>query len=280
MQNYFEIENLHCAYPNENGECKVVLEIEKLEIPRGKVVFIVGTSGCGKSTILETLGLMNNTIHHSLQNTSGAKFNFLHNEQPISLLDIDWEKDTELLSHIRRDSFSFIFQQTNLMENFSIRENAELSKMIKGGSGGKNYETIMQQVFQEEFNQIAEKPPKNLSGGQRQRLAFVRAFLPQYTILFGDEPTGNLDPEKARLLTDMICDAIHEDSNKTAIIVSHSTELAQKADIIIKINYDNHKKCGIICENAVFRKENNVWKHGNTDLSVEQLITKLEGGKQ
>lgn len=228
MNNYFEIENLKCSY---NKGSKIVVEIEKLEIPRGKVVFIVGPSGCGKSTVLETLGLMNNTLVCGDE----TKFNFLPESKSVVDCTNVWNNNNDVLSEFRKNNFSFIFQNTNLMENFSIRENAEISQLIKGGT--KKYESVMRdvellQVLEEKKNMVSE-----LSGGQKQRLAFVRAFLPDFNILFGDEPTGNLDPENADNLIDIIKKEI-KGTKKTAIIVSHTPELYNKyADIIITIQY-------------------------------------------
>ena len=234
MINYFEIENLNCSYDKK----RTILEINKLEIPVGKLVFIVGQSGCGKSTIMETLGLMNNTIFHDGENKiKKGKFDFFAEDKRIDCLDI-WNKSNKEISAIRKKYFSFIFQQTNLMKNFSIRENAELSQQIKGGS--KKYTQTLMQVNLDEILTQNKQFVGELSGGQQQRLAFVRAFMPNFNILFGDEPTGNLDPENADNLMKIIKDEIQNSRGvKTAIIVSHTPELYNKyADIIITI----HKK--------------------------------------
>lgn len=255
MENYFEIEHLECSYNHKDS----VLKIEELNIPRGKVVFVVGESGCGKSTFLETIGLMNNTIH----NPSGkAKFIFRPNEntEPIDCLHI-WSGKAKRLSDIREKYFSFIFQQTNLMKNFSIRENALIPLLVKRGSAQKTgnisekYAAALKnvnldQILDENKNKVSE-----LSGGQQQRLAFVRAFLPDFQILFGDEPTGNLDPVNAEKLTGKIREVIHESQDKTAIIVSHTPELYNKyADLIIRIHpgkHENGKTYGIIDKDSI-----------------------------
>lgn len=242
MKNFFEIENLKCAYPqnDKTKERKVVLEIDKLDIPRGKVVFIVGQSGCGKSTILETLGLMNNTVLDNFEKKN-KKFNFYPNDNVNDYVDClkIWNKKNNVISNIRRKHFSFIFQQTNLMRNFSIKQNAILPQQIKGG--GKKYIEALEELYKEDKKQILNKQNvSELSGGQQQRLTFVRAIMPNFDILFGDEPTGNLDPENADNLMMLIADAIHKSGGaKTAIIVSHAPQLYNKyADIVITI----HKK--------------------------------------
>ena len=285
--NYFEIENLDCSYDNGKQNPKVVLEIKHLSIPQGKVVFIVGQSGCGKSTILETLGLMNNTIVASEK----TKLTF----NPTEKNEVDfckvWQNKNKVLSEIRRNYFSFIFQQTNLMKNFSIEENSLLPKLIKGGSN--KYEDTLRNIGLEQILVENKTKPGELSGGQQQRLAFVRAILPDFKVLFGDEPTGNLDPDNAENLIKIIDDEIHADTSKTAIIVSHSIELAEKyADVIIKI----HKRVRVIDQpkqmhferklseeiygeidlESVFEKKEDKWLFMGTSISTNELHKKLK----
>lgn len=285
--NYFEIENLKCSYENEAQHPKIVLEIKHLSIPQGKVVFIVGQSGCGKSTILETLGLMNNTIVASEK----SKLSFI----PTKNNEVDfckvWQNKNKVLSEIRRNYFSFIFQQTNLMKNFSIEENSLLPKLIKGGS--KKYEDTLCKIGLKQILQENKTKPGELSGGQQQRLAFVRAILPDFKVLFGDEPTGNLDPDNAENLIKIIDDEIHEDTTKTAIIVSHSIELAEKyADVIIKIHKrvrvvgeQNPMNCdsktseviyGEIDHESVFEKNDDKWLFMGIQIATSELLQKLK----
>lgn len=279
--NCFEIENLKCSYENGSQNPKVVLEIKQLEIPQAKVVFIVGQSGCGKSTILETLGLMNNTIVASER----TKLTF----KPTENNEVDfckvWQNKNKVLSEVRRNYFSFIFQQTNLMKNFSVEENSMLPKLIKGGT--KKYEDTLRNVGLEQILIENKTRPVELSGGQQQRLAFVRAILPNFKVLFGDEPTGNLDPDNAEKLIKIIDDEIHDDNSKTAIIVSHSIELAEKyADVIIKI----HKRVRVIEKNnnrveevygeinleSVFEKNNDEWYFQGELISTKELHKTLK----
>lgn len=279
--NCFEIDSIKCSYENEAQNPKIVLDITQLNIPQGKVVFIVGQSGCGKSTILETLGLMNNTIVASEK----AKLTFHPTESNEFNFCKVWEQKNKVLSEIRRNYFSFIFQQTNLMKNFSIEENSLLPKLIKGGS--KKYEDSLRNIGLEQILKENKTKPVELSGGQQQRLAFARAILPNFKVLFGDEPTGNLDPDNAENLIKIIDDEIHADPLKTAIIVSHSIELAEKyADVIIKI----HKKVRVVEKNAakieefygeinhesVFEKKKDEWFYLGKPLSTKELHETLK----
>jgi ABC-type lipoprotein export system ATPase subunit len=306
MSNYFEIKNLKCSY---NGGSKIVLEIDRLEIPRGKVVFIVGQSGCGKSTILETLGLMNNTLAPD----ANTIFRFTPSTLGGEAVDCTqiWNEGNKKLSEIRRNYFSFIFQDTNLMRNFSIWENAVIPQMIKGGN--KRYEDALREVKLDQILNENKQHVGELSGGQKQRLAFVRAFLPNFNILFGDEPTGNLDPDNADKLMQIVYEEIHNNSReiagqtrndaqqriagqarddgdqaaggevnevKTAIIVSHSPELSVKyADVIIKIHKrgnDYGDTFGKIDADSIYEKRDGQWFHHGQIISNDNLKTIMQ----
>ena len=114
----------------------MVLEIKTLSIPRGKKVFIVGESGIGKSTILETLGLMNNTIVPD-ENTVFSFYG--NNDESIDLAKL-WKLSDAELSAFRLKHFSFIFQSTNLMRNFTAYENIALTRMLQGYSRESSYQ--------------------------------------------------------------------------------------------------------------------------------------------
>ena len=226
MENLFEIKNLRCSYDKQykEGVSKVVLEIDELNIPRGKKVFIVGESGIGKSTILETLGMMNNTIVPD----SNVKFNFyLNNGEAIDLKSL-WSKNRDKeLSKFRLQHYSFIFQSTNLMRNFTAYENIAFTRMLQGYGKMESFERTKQVLSELGLEHIAEdRMAQELSGGQQQRLAFARAVIPDFTVLFGDEPTGNLDPVTA----DEIMQIFKQITAKgCAIIMStHNTALIEQ----------------------------------------------------
>ncbi len=221
----FIIKKLHCAYKRGN----VVLKVADLQIPRNKLVVLLGKSGSGKSTFLETLGLMNNTIE-------SGDILFLPNEDSseISFANLWKEQLFSERGRIRREYFSFIFQNTNLMPNFTALENACLTQMIQGATmenANANVRSVMSTLG------LAEIPDwKNaveLSGGQKQRLAFVRAITPKFTVLFGDEPTGNLDESNSDELISILKENLLK-NKRSAIIVSHNIHLSLKyADVLI-----------------------------------------------
>ena len=237
MDAIFSIRNLSCSYSRKIEE--QVLRIENLDIPKGKIIFLLGASGSGKSTLLETLGLMNNTIAQG-----DIDFN---TSDKISLPALWATNDQSQLSEVRKKHFSFIFQNTNLMENFTAYENVCLSRMIKEDSTQEavldSAKALMNKVKLPENEVGLSSLAVNLSGGQRQRVAFVRALNAGFTVLFGDEPTGNLDEANANELFEVIRGSISE--NLTAIIVSHDINLAVKhADQIVVITKNTEKGYG------------------------------------
>lgn len=227
---------------------KPVLKIDELNIPRNSLVVIFGKSGCGKSTLLETLGLMNKTFDNKSSiifcPESTKKFDSTeNNEFDYNTL---WKRKNKKLANIRKNFFSFIFQKTNLMKNFTVIQNTSMSVNLQGIEINaddviKKGEKIglAKSIFSRN-RQIFE-----LSGGQQQRISFVRATLPRYEVLFGDEPTGNLDEINAkRLLKQIYLDIlinVKKGQGKTAIIVTHSISTALTfADYIICLTDDSN----------------------------------------
>lgn len=283
--NLFYIENLHCSYerPFVEGRSRVVLEIQRLEIPRGKKIFIVGESGIGKSTILETLGMMNNTIVPD----SSTRFIFENEDGQIDMKAL-WNTDDEILSAFRRKHYSFIFQSTNLMRNFTAYENVAFTRMQQGSSREEALQRTHQVMEELGLGNIYEtRMVQELSGGQQQRLAFARAILPDFTVLFGDEPTGNLDSENAMRVMGILSRKLDEERSASAIIVSHDMHLATTfADVIIKIRKhvrpilhadDNEILYGVIDDSCVFTPnvERTSWSGGGESydtLAFEEFL--------
>ncbi len=249
MEKLFEISDLKCSYDKNyrEGQSKIVLEIRDLQIPKGKKIFIVGESGIGKSTILEVLGLMNNTIVVD----DKTRFNFYADgNTPIDLLGL-WKRNSDKeLSEFRLKHFNFIFQSTNLMRNFTAYENISLTRMLQGYTQYSTFKKATQTLAELGLSHIDEtRMAHELSGGQQQRLAFARAILPEFTVLFGDEPTGNLDSDNAIKAMEILSAKLESLQGSSAIIVSHDMHLAATfADIIIKIRKETQKVANVADE--------------------------------
>jgi len=219
----FSLQNMEAAY--KKG--KPVLSIANLKIKKGKMVFLLGKSGIGKSTMLELLGLMNNTL------SSNGTINFHYDNETYSYNNV-WKYKNIRLAQFRNRFFSFIFQNENLMENFTAGENICFTQMMQGKTyidAKKNSLALMDklEIKQDKFDaKISE-----FSGGQRQRLSFIRAIAVNYNVLFGDEPTGNLDDQNAHNLMQVLKDDMLA-KDASALIVSHQIDMALKfADQII-----------------------------------------------
>lgn len=274
MNTLFEIEKLRCSYDNpyDEGKSKIVLEIDSLQIPKEKKIFIVGESGIGKSTILEVLGMMNNTIVPSPE----TKFVFYgDNSETIDLLMMWNRGDDEELSGFRQKHFNFIFQSTNLMRNFTAYENIAITRLLQGYSLADTYEKVEKVLLDLGISNLSPSSyAQELSGGQQQRIAFARAIIPDFTVLFGDEPTGNLDSENAMTAMVLLSRKLEEKKGSSAIIVSHDMHLAVTfADMIIKVRKE--KGHGYIDSLSVFEKNGSSWTNGHIEYDSASFETFL-----
>lgn len=257
----FELRKMSCSYSEDAAD--KVLYIDSLDIPKGEVVFLLGASGSGKSTLLEALGLMNDTIRNG-----EVRFYAEAQQQPIAMEQLWGTGQEQQLSAVRRKHLSFIFQETNLMENFTAYENICLSQMIKRGVPYSEVipdaKALMEKVHLPETEVQESSLAVNLSGGQRQRVAFVRSLNSEFSVLFGDEPTGNLDEKNANELMHLIREQLG--TERSAIIVSHDVDLAMThADRIIAITKSG--SYGVVKPQHVFTRDQ--W----ADLSAKETLS-------
>lgn len=276
----YRLKNIKCSY---STSIRPVLEIDELKINKNEIVFFVGPSGVGKSTILETLGLMNDTDRKRSNIKEDSVFELKINGSLIDMRNI-WDEKESTLSDIRNDFFSFIFQNNNLFSSLSGMQNAIASSIIQGRSSEDALKeaVLVRDKILSDIN-LDEKTNDfsitKISGGQKQRLSFIRAIITNYNVLFADEPTGNLDWLNAEIIMQLLIDNMKSDSS--AIIVSHDIDLALKfADKIVylekKIEIINRKPYayGKIDKKMVFYntdKENRRWKNEETDFSRKDL---------
>ena len=283
MKKLFEIENLRCSYDRNyvEGVSKVVLEIRNLTLPAGRKIFIVGESGIGKSTILEVLGLMNNTT--VIQEDTRFLF-YGRDEKAVDLLSLWASGSDQALSEFRLKHFNFIFQSTNLMRNFTAYENIALTRMLQGYSQEESFQKAAQVLADLGLGHISQDRMANeLSGGQQQRLAFARAILPDFTVLFGDEPTGNLDSDNAVKAMELLSEKLNQLEGSSAIIVSHDMHLSTSfADMIIKIRKESRPVkdvddevayYGVIDQACVYlpSEDRNTWSNGTDAYSTSDF---------
>lgn len=251
----FSIRKLQCEYTHGQK----VLYVDSLELPAGKLAFVIGRSGVGKSTFIETLGLMNRTI----ANLPETSIMFSPHGGIMVELSQSWSLADVELSALRRQHFSFIFQNTNLMPNFTAGENMMMSLLIEGRTEQLARKTVYEMMESVSLpKSVFGKKVTEVSGGQRQRLAFVRAISADFSVLFGDEPTGNLDRKTSEELMAMLKDSLRG-RKKSAVIVSHDLLLAEAfADLIIPIvakDSADGNSFGVIMPDQVVYHENEKW---------------------
>jgi ABC-type lipoprotein export system ATPase subunit len=172
-----------------------------------------------------------------------------------------WDSDNERIANVRNAHMSFIFQENNLLDNISALENAMMPLLIQGESAESakkivlNWCMDLDLAFMDEKTKVSE-----LSVGQKQRLAFIRAASPTFTVLFGDEPTGNLDEKNGDVLMEALKSKIKGSNvQMLSIIVSHDIDLAiNYADQIVVLTKDTVRKGEIRKEN-IFSKKDSEW---------------------
>lgn len=239
------IKNLVCSYDGTP-----VLRINDLDIKYGKMTFFLGSSGIGKTSLLQALGMMRHNYSGEIILTPGHD-----RENIIKYPQTPPEKDsTELeeLNDIIKNHFSFMFQETHFFNFFSIRKSFQLPLLINNPTPSKkeikqNEKKGVQLMLKLGLDELASNldlEVNKLSVGQRQRIAFIQAVLKKGTILFADEPTGNLDWGNSQVLFTGISNLIKSDQSgfKASIIVSHNVSLAlEHADEIAILALDSDR---------------------------------------
>ena len=209
---------IHAQNIHKSFEGLEVLKGVSLSINKGEIVSIIGASGAGKSTLLQILGTLTKSDKGSIQinNQNIQKFN---------------SKD---LSKFRNQEIGFIFQEHQLLPEFSALENVCLPYWIKIGSK-KDAEIRAKEILNELglADRLYHKP-NDLSGGEQQRVAVARALINKPSVIFADEPSGNLDSTNAKKLHELFFE-LRDRHNQTFVIVTHNRELAKMSDRMLEM---------------------------------------------
>lgn len=211
------IHNLEKTFRTE-GETLTILKDLSLEIESGKKVAIVGESGSGKSTFLNILG--------GLDNATGGKV--LCGSYDLSSLD---EKS---LSEYRSHFLGLIFQFHYLLKDFTALENVYLPAIMAGCPKKEALEKASQLLCDVGLEKRISHLPSQLSGGERQRVAVARSLINDPKLILADEPTGNLDPQNAVMIGDILFSMVDK-YQKTLFLVTHDMNLAKKGDFCYSI---------------------------------------------
>ncbi len=207
--------NLHKSYDN-GAKTLHVLKGISLKVIKGKVLAIVGPSGAGKSTLLHILGGLDSPV-------SGSVF--------LNGVDIYKLRDRQR-AELRNRRIGFVFQFYHLLAEFTALENVILPAAIRKAPRAKQkgYQLLEKVGLKHRMNHL----PSQLSGGERQRVAIARALINEPTIVFCDEPTGNLDSKTGGLIYDIIW-RLNKEKKQTFVIVTHEERIVKTADDVYRI---------------------------------------------
>jgi len=213
----------------------VALKEVDLEITEGEIIVLLGPSGSGKSTLLNVCSGLDKP-------TSGT----------ITIEgDVISDMDNKQLTKFRRENLGFIFQQYNLLQTLSVKENVEVGHAVS-----KDPFTVEEIIEQVGLTPNMMKYPFQLSGGEQQRVSIARAVVKKPKIIFCDEPTGALDEQNAKEVLGVI-QKLNEVYGTTVVMITHNPSIGVMADRIVKLN--NGEVVEIIVSNEKLPASEIIW---------------------
>lgn len=200
------------------GKLQVLKGID-LQIAKGEIVSIVGDSGAGKTTLLHILGTLEKQDEGSLE-INGSRVDNL---------------SSKALAKFRNKNIGFVFQFHHLLPEFTALENVCIPAWIDGQSKSVATKRAKELLELLKLGERIEHKPSQLSGGEQQRVAVARALMNNPSVVFADEPSGNLDSKNAEDLHNLFFD-LRNKFDQTFVIVTHNNELANRSDrkLVIK----------------------------------------------
>ena len=222
-KNLIEIKKLKKEFKNNNSVVKVLNNVN-INIESGKLVALVGPSGSGKSTFLHLLALLD-------EPTQGKIFLFGN-----SIVNISEDKKNKII----KDYISIIFQNNNLLSDFTALENVAIPLIIRNQNYKNSIEKAKKVLAKVNLSHRLNYFPSDLSGGEQQRVAIARSLAADTKIILADEPTGNLDYKTSNEVFSYFLKL--KEKNKTILIATHNRELAKKADYTLSLVNGNIKR--------------------------------------
>ena len=207
---------------NENSPNELVIFKKiSLKIQSSELVGIIAPSGSGKTSLLNISGLLDLPTHGDVK---------IMNKSTNSL-------SIEKRNTIRRDKIGFVFQSSNLINEFNAIENVALSRFIKGYDFSESLRFAKELLRNVGLENRFFNRPLQVSGGEKQRIALGRAIANDPKILLADEPTGNLDYENSIIVFDMLRELVKK-KNVSALIATHNLDLIKKMDRVLRLTKD------------------------------------------
>ena len=218
MRTAMEARALWKVYQTGDNTVQAVRGVN-IKFQQGEMVAIVGRSGCGKTTLLNVLSGID-------EPSSGEVL--VDGKQLFGISD---DERTEM----RAQNFGFIFQNFNLLSVLSAVENVELPLLLIGKSSAEAREGSLKALASVGLEDRASHRPSELSGGQQQRVAIARAIVHSPSVIFCDEPTGNLDSATSSEVMQLL-KQINVENNSMLLLVTHDEKIAQQCDRTLKMH--------------------------------------------
>jgi putative ABC transport system ATP-binding protein len=209
--------NIHKYYEGESVRVEALRGID-LKIGRGEIVVIMGPSGCGKTTLLNCLAGLD-------EPTKGTVIIDGKNLKDLS---------DDMRSEYRARKMGFVFQTQNLLPILTVLENAQLPLLnikITSDEAEKKAKKVLELV---KLSDRVHHKPSELSGGETQRVAIARALINEPSIVWADEPTGNLDSENSTQIMKLL-KSLNKQLNQTIVIVTHDSSIGKMSDRLIEM---------------------------------------------
>ena len=189
-------------------------------VQSGEMVAVMGPSGCGKTTLLNCLSGLD-SIDSGDVSIAGRLLRTMSDDA---------------LSEYRAKSMGFVFQAYNLLPVLTVQENVELPLILAGNSQKKSRDRATEKLNLVGLGDRIDHLPAELSGGQQQRVAIARALANDPSIVWADEPTGNLDSTNAGEIMELLT-RLNKEQGQTFVLVTHSDEVGGMADRIVPVSY-------------------------------------------
>lgn len=238
------IRNYKRNVPNGGDSEIKVLKGLNFTVEEGDFLGIMGKSGCGKTTLLKVLGLIDGQTDGTLM-FMGKDTKGLHSDE---------------LADIRRKQIGFVFQDFYLMDSLSVKENIILPMILNKEKS--EVMSIKAEELAKEFqiDHLLNKDPYELSGGEKQRVAICRALINNPELILADEPTGNLDSKSGKIVIDALA-RINREYGKTVVMVTHDPRMAGVCGKVILL------KDGVILETLK--------KQGSDDEFYQMILGRM-----
>ena len=217
------IKNLKKSYSHIDGSI-TLFDNFNLQIKEGELVALVGPSGSGKSSLLHIMALLDDPSKGEIK---------IDKIETKNLSDVQKDK-------LRRDFISIIFQDNNLLTDFTAIENVMMPLIIRNEEKKTVFQKAEKILKSLKIHNRTNHFPKELSGGEQQRVAIARALIAETKLILADEPTGNLDFKTSREIFSLFLKL--KKMNKTIIFATHNRELANRADYKLFISDGNIKR--------------------------------------